>query len=84
MLPDNTNNIWVYRQKNKRKRWPLLCSDPQLIAAALRRVLKLFNIYKNEKNIIHWEMCVGVLLQHIITQPEETIRSKLGHFLFTR
>lgn len=63
------------------KLWPPLCLDPKLTAAASRKVLKLFNnINKDERNIIHWEMCIGLLLQHVVTQPEETIRSKLGIF----
>lgn len=50
-------------------------SDPQLIAAALRRVLKLFNIYKNEKNIIHWEMCVKVLPAHDLARGDNQIKT---------
>jgi hypothetical protein len=45
----------------------------------LKRGLKLFNnINKDERNIIHWEMCAGALLQYISIQPWETIGSKIG------
>jgi hypothetical protein len=87
MLLDDTNNICVCRQTNKRKCWPFLCLAPKHKAAALRRVLELFNNINNyEGNIIHWELCGGrgiTLAHHYPATGDNQIKT-WEQVLFTR